>query len=120
MKNNVSELKEALESTANVLAAIADALEKGAGGVPIQEVNKALEDANKALELPLRNCAVGTAEEQYKRFQDFCLHNSFRGVCSVRCPLYTQCTIGSYQTTGRTICFPAWAQMPYEADTDKE
>lgn len=52
------------------------------------------------LEQPVRNCEVGTAEEQYKRFRDYCY--------SKRCEsLITPNTLGS------EVAF-AWAQMPYK------
>ena len=60
-----------------------------------------------ALALPLHNADVGTAEEQTKRFHDYCLNNS--SVCDVdmeccRCPLEKV----------EASCELAWSQMPYE------
>ena len=50
---------------------------------------------------PVRNCDVGTAEEQMKRFNKFC----FPIKCS-ECQLYKD----EYLYT----CILRWAQMPYE------
>ena len=66
----------------------------------IQLAKDACDRMNKEAEIgkPLRNCDVGTAEEQAERWQDYC-DDVTRGDCpptSCRgCPFY-------------------WAQMPYE------
>ena len=66
----------------------------------------AIAKAKAALAAPPRNCEVGTAEEQSKRFHSYCLeHNS---ACDVdmeccRCPLEKV----------KARCELAWAQMPY-------
>ena len=53
---------------------------------------------------PLRQCDVGTAEEQAERHSRFCI--SQHGLCK-QCPAH-----------GRTHneCVLAWAQMPYAAE----
>lgn len=57
-----------------------------------------IDKADEALAEPLRNCDVGTAEEQAIRFDAYCdIHRS-----CVSCPL-----------TGQQ-CALAWAQLPYE------
>lgn len=58
--------------------------------------------ARAALAAPMRNCDVGTAEEQENRFRRYC--NS-RGTFCGDCPLYKN---------RRGECRFAWAQMPYE------
>ena len=58
--------------------------------------------AKAALAEPVRNCDVGTAEEQEDRFRRYC--NS-RGTFCGDCPLYNN---------RRGECRFAWAQMPYE------
>lgn len=60
-----------------------------------------------ALAEPVRNCDVGTAEEQEKRFHDFCRARHLPRIeesryCAYKCPL-----------EGDTCCELAWAQMPY-------
>lgn len=56
---------------------------------------------------PIKNCEVGTAEEQEDRFRRYC--NS-RGTFCGDCPLYNN---------RRGECRFAWAQMPYEEGGDK-
>lgn len=56
-------------------------------------------DANEALAEPVRNCDVGTADEQSERCDKFCyMHN-----CKSDCPL-----------SKADSCELAWAQMPYK------
>ena len=54
--------------------------------------------AKHALAAPPRNCDVGTAEEQAKRFDAFC-----GGKNCLECPRFPD-----------SRCEIAWAQMPYE------
>ena len=66
---------------------------------------------NKEVEIykPRRNCDVGTAEEQAKRFYDFCdgyMHKTGYESCGT-CPLWTSGAVGD-------DCELKWAQMPYE------
>ena len=58
-----------------------------------------------ALAAPPRNCDVGTAEEQVKRFMRYC--NS--RVCNRR-----DCACG-YEELFRHKCALKWAQMPYKS-----
>ena len=64
--------------------------------------------ANEALSAPPRNCDVGTAEEQEKRFNSFCkTHLSgIRGICSPQCPCI--------ECRSMFHCLTRWAQMQYE------
>ena len=56
---------------------------------------------NMLEKFPLRNCDVGTAEEQSERYDKFCdIHD-----CRSDCPLFKA-----------DSCELAWAQMPYEAE----
>ena len=56
---------------------------------------------NAALSEPDRNCDVGTADEQSKRYDEFCdIHD-----CRSDCPLFKA-----------DSCELAWAQMPYEEE----
>lgn len=54
-----------------------------------------------ALAEPLRNCDVGTAEEQAERFDAYCDSHTN---CA-HCPL-----------AGRQQCVLAWSQMPYKEE----
>ena len=57
-----------------------------------------------ALAEPPHNCEVGTAEEQAKRFDDFCDAQCQKSCKS--CPVYKEMTTD-------IECFAKWAQMPY-------
>ena len=61
-----------------------------------------------ALSAPPRNCDVGTAEEQYRRFRDVCDSKDARqcSCCELRGLNSLNCS--------RDKCFARWAQMPYE------
>lgn len=63
--------------------------------------------AGEALAAPPRNCDVGTAEEQFKRFLAFC-HRESRG-CQ-------HCPASKTRLRGTSNCDLAWAQMPYETE----
>lgn len=66
--------------------------------------------ANAALAEPLRNCEVGTAEEQAERFNDYCHKQGNRccvGRCKESCPVFR-----GYKVD----CAIVWAQMPYESE----
>jgi hypothetical protein len=69
----------------------------------IREAHKAVE---AALSAPPRNCDVGMAEEQLKRFKDFCRIISKDETCD-GCPLLPQCSTLEH-------CTLKWAQMTYE------
>lgn len=59
----------------------------------------------EALRFPLRQCDVGTPEDQEKRFTKYCYdHRSYEIGCG-GCPL-----------NGEPCCELAWAQMPYAAE----
>ena len=64
------------------------------------DIRKAHEAVNAALAAPPRNCDVGTAEEQEKRYLALCDSNN----CS-SCPV---------RFKGKTDCVFTWAQMPYD------
>lgn len=58
------------------------------------------------LAVPLRNCDVGTAEEQFIRWEKLC--ESYGGQCS-KCNFYTSCDLSAK-------CFAKWSQMLYESE----
>ena len=76
---------------------------------------KAIHEARAALSKPARNCEVGTAEEQAKRFKTFCdsHYNKMDGICG-DCP-------AKYYIDGWGVpyCQIKWAQMPYEEGNAK-
>lgn len=84
------------------------------------DVLNALRRANIALQsqvksdsnIPVRNCDVGTPEEQYKRFRAVCDSKDARqcSYCELRGLDSLNCS--------RDKCYARWAQMPYEEDKD--
>ena len=65
------------------------------------EITTAIKKCFAALSSSPRNCDVGTAEEQFKRFNKFCFPIKCR-----ECKLYTEEELYD--------CIFRWAQMPYE------
>ena len=65
-----------------------------------------VDKAKDALAEPVRNCDVGTAEEQAHRFYAFCMahQSSIKGMCDPTCPCHEQ--------PDKCHCMTAWAQMP--------
>jgi hypothetical protein len=74
----------------------------------LNEVKVAQDMAKAALAEPLRNCDVGTADEQYKRFDKIC----FSGRTTEDCPLFEKTS-----PCCSPFCFARWSQMPYEEGT---
>lgn len=65
----------------------------------------------QALAARPRNCDVGTAEEQAKRFTEFCYKNRNAERCCGDCPAFNR--------GGFAGCELAWAQLPYEEEGAK-
>ena len=101
-----------------VLAELYDILDTWSDHLPscLQDrVNSALEEADAALALHLRNCDVGTPEEQGKRFRLFCESHKpaepeFTETGELLCPV-SGCELG---VCNYGQCALKWAQMPYE------
>jgi hypothetical protein len=66
----------------------------------------AIEKIDEALAEPLRNCEVGTAEEQYTRFNRLCT----RFADCKNCPIWRGGLVS------RSRCLAYWAHMPYEEE----
>lgn len=66
----------------------------------------AWEKVMEALREPIRNCDVGTTEEQWRRWRIFCDSTSCNS-----CPCQSE-----YEPSA--VCFCRWAQMPYESEVD--
>ena len=64
--------------------------------------------AKEALIAPPRNCDVGTAKEQEKRFDDFVQDRRGDLDCTGKCPAHNGVDFGV------VACVLQWAQMPYE------
>ena len=100
--NAYEQMRDALE----LVNEIYDLLSKPC--IVIEEVRQACQKARAVLiSMPLRNCDVGTAEEQAKRLDEFCdIHD-----CRSDCPLFKADSCG---------CELAWAQMPYQKERKGE
>ena len=106
--SNVKAMREAVQSILNLAYEVAAETEE-----PRCKISNdwLIKTCKAALAAPARNCDVGTAEEQFERYEKFCdSHKCADGstVCSPRCPLY------------KTLhCALHWAQMPYENEVKK-
>ena len=74
------------------------------------EIHDIARKVNAALAEPVKNCDVGTADEQSARFDKFCHENINVQRCCGDCP--------AFRTT-RDDCELVWAQMPYEEGGEK-
>ena len=75
--------------------------------------------AMRAYEGKIRNCDVGTAKEQWKRFDEFCIdweESGPNGWCSDECPCMAIKSKESDGCFGQSGCFFIWSQMPYEEE----
>ena len=103
-ENNMKAMREALEAI-SARAAIGGEFDPHAYLDEIRVI------AEEALSKPPRNCDVGTAEEQAKRFKAFCLPRvgecSEDSICPAKHSLFND--------IGIRYCQLNWAQLPYEA-----
>ena len=106
---NAAKLREALATAIILLKAC-----EWPDDTPMQDVAEVMDEIEKTLSAPPRNCDVGTADEQAERFILFCRRNSFRGVCNDSCKFANVNRRLGWQEIGQARCFPFWAQMPYE------
>lgn len=92
-----SKIREAIENSNGLLEELMRL------GEWSESAREQIKENKTALAEPLRNCDVGTAEEQSARYAKFCYaHRSYEKGCG-GCPL-----------CGEPCCELAWAQMPYE------
>ena len=111
MSNNKDNGNEA--ATRDALVELTDKviyyLHKGLIQLPLPLEN-AIAKARAALSAPPRQCDVGTAEEQYRRFWEMCIAKDVNqcACCKFRKHSNLNCS--------RDKCFAKWAQMPYEAE----
>ena len=92
-----NKLREALTKILNLTNSLDE--ECAVDPVEIRDIAKA------ALAEPVKNCEVGTAEEQSARFDQFCHVHINAQRCCGDCP--------AFHTT-RDDCELVWAQLPYE------
>ena len=97
---NAAAMREALS---DACYAMFNFLKTQTGG--FEEMANALDKAKSALSAPPRNCDVGTAEEQDKRFT--------YQFCRVGIEGCIRCKLNTLKHRGNT-CGIHWAQMPYE------
>lgn len=96
-----SKMREALEGVESILSTWIDHLPP----VIQEKAQEAIDKAESALAEPLRNCDVGTAKEQYKRFDKICSGKH----TTEDCPLFEKT-----KPCCSPLCFAIWSQMPYE------
>ena len=79
----------------------------------IENESDLADDVWEVLQGVPRNCDVGTAEEQAKRFHSFCkkFQSDIKGMCSSLCPYINCCDM--------CHCITKWEQMPYEEEGAK-
>ena len=73
-------------------------------GVSLDGVAEVIREIDSVLDKPPRNCDVGTAEDQFKRYLAFC-HSESHG-CK-------HCPANRTRSHGTSNCDLVWAQMPY-------
>lgn len=95
-----SKIREALEEVVSILSTWTDHLPP----VIQEEAQEAIDKAEAALDEPLRNCEVGTAEEQFKRHSKWCATTRDFSCADTMC----------------RKCFADWSQMPYEKGETNE
>ena len=112
---NAAKMREALS---DACYAMFNFLKTQNGGY--EEMAEALDKAKAVLSDPPRNCDIGTAEEQKKRFMKFCEahkpdEHQFTEHGELLCPStgceLIACNYGQ--------CALVWAQMPYEEGGEK-
>ena len=91
-----SNVKAMRKSLSDACYAMFNFLKTKNGGY--EEMAKALDKAKAALSAPPRNCDVGTAEEQYERFDRWRARRDMKDCLGIGC----------------LKCVITWSQMPYE------
>lgn len=102
-----SRLREALSNAAWMLERILEAFSKGTGGPYMSDVAEAIDNARAVLAEPIRNCDVGTADEQAGRYQRFCAAHRCHERTN-KCPFDID------------KCEFEWGQMPYTEEQKGE
>ena len=112
MEGNQQKMREALLEIETVAE---EAVENGTMELP--QYSKMVDIAESALAAPLRNCDVGTAEEQAQRFERFCAahHEEWK---NGRPLMAWTCDCPCYQIGKNSCNYFTWAQMPYDAEAE--
>ena len=101
---NTAYLRETLKAVVDSATVIMGCLKHKRG--PVFNIAKNLiVVVQSALAAPLRNCDVGTAEEQAERFKKFCSDHQAPWHGCTNCPVLMS-----------EKCAITWAQMPYESE----
>lgn len=104
-----SKLRDALEEAHALLEKIHSAYSDRQGDISMYPLRKVIKIVNEALAEPLRNCDVGTAEEQEQRFIALCnKQHDDCFMCPVQNDMKSQCD-----------CKFVWSQMPYEKEGEQ-
>ena len=101
MESNVMKMKSALVAASTCLKVCC--WEDGINMAGVESIKKEIDDA---IAIPLRNCDVGTADEQMERHRTYC--NDPEMMC------------GRSGSLACRKCFAKWAQMPYESEVTDE
>lgn len=110
-----SKLREALKEAHAMLKRIHNAYSDSNEDVTIYQLRKTIAAVEPALAEPLRNCDVGTAEEQTERFRKFCFAHTHKNGTDFRC--HKNCPAKNYiGGWGIPYCQLKWAQLPYESE----
>ena len=110
---NAAKLREAIQSILDLAYEVAAETEE-----PRCKISNdwLIETCNAALAEPPRQCDMGTAEEQARRYHNFAdRYNpcSYKGYarCAEDCPVHIKL---AQEGHGELLCQLEWAQMPYE------
>lgn len=113
LRNYAAELRKALEYAVGKAEAIENSNDNeetfNLAVNIVVEGSRALKFAGRHKKPVLRNCDVGTAEEQADRFFRFCNghQGQIEGMCDPLCPCVGEVDM--------CHCLTKWANMPYEA-----
>lgn len=106
--SNVAALRDALTPWVSLAEWLIENAGKEALGRGIAEIvpqlRRRIDASRAALSAPPRNCDVGTAEEQGRRYEHYCFTHRTMERCCQDCPIKDE-----------PCCELAWAQMPYMA-----
>jgi hypothetical protein len=93
-----SKLREVLVEVESILSTWIDHLPP----VVQEEAREALNKAEAVINEPLKNCDIGTAEEQLKRHSKWCATSKDFSCAPTMC----------------RKCFANWSQMPYDGNVE--
>lgn len=114
MEGNQMKMREALEQAYYFLRRHHMGAVYASDGETLIFCEEVIDIVDKALSAPPRNCDVGTAEEQAKRYDQFCEETE----CS-KCPVHAKWRQYFDVCKHEHIsCGLIWAQMPYEAQEE--